>query len=388
MQIPRATFAFPVADYLQRLQAVKSAMAERGLDTLVVTSGSNITYLTGYTARSSYVPQGLVISASEAEPAFILRKMDAPAALHQAFMRRDKIIAYPEALIGNPTKDGHDAIIDFLLEAGIAGRGVGLEIGTLSYPAVEKFKRRLTGIVDCTGVIAWMRMVKSDHEIAYMRQAAAISDAAILRAAEVLRPGVREADAMAEIVGALARGTDGNVGTWVPTPFLCATPRTGTSHITWTEDTLRADSQVNVEIAGVRHGYTAPLSRTYSLGAPSPRLLKTHDAQLAGLEAALGVIRAGNTCGDVAQAANRAVEAFGIANESRCGYPVGIDWAEPTSSLKEGDETVLRPNMTFHLHLGNWAIEEDFGYVISETVRVTETGVDVLTKAPRQLFRI
>ncbi|WP_439397436.1 hypothetical protein ACRQ5Q_09950 [Bradyrhizobium sp. PMVTL-01] len=41
--------------------------------------------------------------------------------------------------------------------------------------------------------------------------------------------------------------------------------------------------------------------------------------------------------------------------------------------------TELKPNMTFHLMLGNW-IEEDFGYVISQTLCVTETGAEALTR--------
>ena len=60
---------------------------------------------------------------------------------------------------------------------------------------------------------------------------------------------------------------------------------------------------------------------------------------------------------------------------------------EPTASLKVGDPTILRPNMTFHLMLGNW-MEEDFGYVISETFRVTESGADVLTRSPRELLEL
>lgn len=43
--------------------------------------------------------------------------------------------------------------------------------------------------------------------------------------------------------------------------------------------------------------------------------------------------------------------------------------------------------MTFHLMLGNW-MEDDFGYVISETFRVTESGVEVLTNMPRKLFEV
>ncbi len=43
--------------------------------------------------------------------------------------------------------------------------------------------------------------------------------------------------------------------------------------------------------------------------------------------------------------------------------------------------------MTFHLMLGNW-LEEDFGYVISETFRVTTSGGEALGRAPRLLFEV
>lgn len=390
MTISKAPQAFPRAEYLRRLAAVKSGMAQRDIDVLVVTEAANITYLTGYTAKSPNDPKGLVVSIRQEEPTLILRKMDTPAALHQTFLERDKVLSYPEALMGNPHMDGYDALIEFLHDVGLANRAVGLELGGLLAPSASKFRTRLSQarFVDCTGAITWIRMVKSDLEISLMKEAAAIADAGIMRAAEVIRPGVREADAIAEIVATLARGANGKPGTWIATPFLCSSPRTGTSHITWSEDAFREGSQINLEIAGVRHGYTAPISRTFSIGRPSDRLRRVHEAQVAGLEAALDTVRPGCTCSDVAQTIHRTIERLGIKKESRCGYPVGIDWMERTASLQEGDMTVLKPNMTFHLHLGNWMIDEEFGYVISETIRVAECGVEVLTSALRKLFEL
>lgn len=43
--------------------------------------------------------------------------------------------------------------------------------------------------------------------------------------------------------------------------------------------------------------------------------------------------------------------------------------------------------MTFHLMLGNW-FDDDFGYMISESIRVTESGVEVLTNTPRKIFTL
>ncbi|RUV01906.1 MAG: aminopeptidase P family protein [Mesorhizobium sp.] len=389
MAIGRGQQAFPRTEYVRRLAAVKSELARRDIDALVVSDQNNITYLTGYTAISGYVPQGLVVSQDEEEPTFILRRCDAPAAINQCFMERDKIIPYPEALIANPEKDGHDTVIDYLEEIGLAKRGIGIELLNLSAQSAEKFRRRLPDatIVDCTKAVTWLRLVKSDLEIAVMREAAAISDAAVLRAAEVIRAGVREADASAEIVGTLIRGANGKPGTNYYPMCLCSSPRTGTCHIPWSEDVFRKGSQVNLEIGGVRHGYCAGLMRTYSIGAPSDRLRRVHEIQVAGLEAALETVRPGATCSDVATAFHRSIGKQGLRSDTRCGYAHGIGWIEPTASLKSDDMTELKPNMTFHLMLGNW-IDEDFGYVISETFRVTDSGVEVLTTVPRKIFEI
>ncbi|PSH60978.1 M24 family metallopeptidase [Phyllobacterium sophorae] len=389
MMVNRGQQAFPRGEYLRRLALVKSEMARRDIDALFVSDGHNIAYLTGYTALSAYVPQGIVVSMHEEEPTFILRLCDAPAAIHQCFMERDKIIGYPEALIGNPDKDGYDAVIDYLEESDLANRGIGIETYSLAAQSSEKFRTRLpkAKLVDCTKAVAWIRLIKSDLEIEVMREAAAISDAAILRAAEVIRPGVREADVAAEIAASLIRGANGKPGTMIEQMALCSSPRTGTCHIPWSEDDLRQGSQINIELGGSRHGYCAGLMRTYSIGAPSDRLRRVHEIQVAGLEASLGAIRPGATCSDVANAFYLTIGKHGLKKETRCGYAHGIGWLEPTASLKDGDMTELKPNMTFHLMLGNW-IDEDFGYVISETFRVTQSGVEVLTNVPRKIFEI
>lgn len=389
MTMPKGSQTFPRSEYLRRVTAVKSEMERREVEVLVVTTPANITYLSGYTSKSGYVPQGLIVSLKDEEPTFITRRMDAPAAIHQTFVDRSHVIGYPEALIANPDRDGYDAIIDFTLDKGFGRKGIGLEEKFLPASTIEKFKSRSAEakIVDCTNAVTWIRGVKSDLEIAMMREAAAISDAGMLKAKEIIRPGVREADASAEIIATLVRGANGKPGTDIASFFLCSTPRTSTCHIRWTEDVFQQGSQINLEFSGVRHGYTSPLMRTMSIGKPSDRIRRLHEGEVAGLETALAAAKTGKTCSDVAVAFNTTLKKHGFDKESRCGYAVGIDWTEPTASLKEGDMTVLKPNMTFHLMLGNW-IDEDVGYVISETFRVTDAGGEPFTKVPRQLFQI
>lgn len=390
MTVSKGPQTFPRGEYLRRLAAVKSEMARLGIEALFVSNPGNLTYLTGFMGRSA-APQCLVVSIHEEEPTFIVRPLDAAAAAYQSFLDRGSMVAYPEKLAGNPNMDAYDAVIDFLHEAGLAKSGVGLEMYHLPAQAAEKFKRRLpqARIVDANKTVTWVRTIKSDLEISVMKEVAAISDAALSRATEVIRSGVREADVVAELVATLARGTNGKPGTsFNPNSpvWLNAGPRSATAHIYWTEETIQSGSHVNLELSGARHGYAAPLSRTFSIGSPSDHLRRVHEAQLAGLEAALEVVRPGAVCSDVAGAAYRAIEKLGFKKVSRCGYSVGIDWMEQTASFNDADKTELKPNMTFHLMLGNWM--EDFGYVISETICVTKSGVEVLTSTPRKLFEV
>ncbi|MCK1688315.1 Xaa-Pro peptidase family protein [Bradyrhizobium sp. 145] len=391
MTITRGLQPFPRAEYLRRLAAVKAEMARRDIHALVVNNAANVAYLSGYTVSGSWgsLAQALLVAIDKEEPVLVVRQCDAPAAIHQTFLERVNVIGFSESLVGKSGADGFDAVIDFLQEAGMTKRGLGLEVDYLPPQTAEKFRVRLasTSIIDCSKAVAWIRFVKSDIEISVMREAAAIADAGILRASEVIRPGVQEADAVAEIAAALVRGGDGKPGTSIPPIYLCSSPRTGTCHIRWSEDVFRVGSQVNLELGGARYGYHVGLMRTYSIGPPSDRLRRLHEAEVAGLEAALEAVRPGATCSDVANAFYRTIKKMGFEKETRCGYPIGINWTEPTASLQDGDMTELKPNMTFHLMLGNW-IDEDFGYVISETFRVTESGAEVLTLAPRKLFEL
>ena len=386
MPIERGPQAFPRSEYLRRLGNVKAQMRQRDLRALLVNDPSNITYLTGYTALSAYVPQGLIVDLEAEEPFFIVRKMDAPAAIHQGFFHRSRVLGYPEDLVANTSRNGFDVVIEHLFETGAAKGKTGLEYGSLSHAAITQLNAKLS-TEDVTGLITWLRLVKSDLEIAVMHEAAAIADAAMMRAVEVIRPGVREADAAAEIYAQLARGANGKAGTNLAQLAICAGTRSGTSHIAWADEAFRAGTHVNIELGGVRHGYVAALMRTISLGKPSDRLKRIHDAEVAGLEAALAAARPGNTAGQVADAFYAEAGLHGVTKESRCGYAIGINWTEVSASLKSGDPTVLEPNMTFHLMLGNW-LEEDFGYVISETFRVTSSGGEALTQAPRHLFEV
>lgn len=103
---------------------------------------------------------------------------------------------------------------------------------------------------------------------------------------------------------------------------------------------------------------------------------------------ALAAVRPGRRCEDVEAAWRHSLEGTGFGKDSRLGYTIGLsyppNWGERTASFRPGDTTVLEPNMTFHLLGGIWL--DDWGYELSETIRVTDDGVESLTLYGPRLF--
>jgi ectoine hydrolase len=359
--------AFPEHEYATRIARLRARMQQRGIDLLLVTNASNIAYLTGYIGESSYVPQLLVV-ALDADPVMFMREMDVGGCWHTSWLPRNSVFGYPEHLVGDPEGDPYAWIFERVRDR--TGARTGAELGEMTSGTAAKF--------------AWQRIEKSELEIQRIREACDIADKAMQRAYECIRPGVRECEAAAEIQAALIRGTPAYGGHGAFAPYMPAASRSGTAHLTWTDHPYQAGTHVNLEIGASRYAYAGAIMRTVSLGAPNDRLRRLHAATMEAHAAAREQLKPGALCEDIATAFSKVVRQHGFEKRSRCGYPIGIHWLEPTASLRVGDRTALRPNMTFHLMLGMW-VEPEFGLVYSETVRINETGFESLCNTPFRL---
>lgn len=380
---------FEKREFSARLNATCNQLTKRGLDVALVFSPSNTYYLTGYCASSSYIPQVLIVPADGSQPTLITRAMDATTASQISCLDEAHVVALPETFVGVADKDGFDFICDHLKSLGYASKRIGVEMGTDQFNALswEKMKAQLpnASFTDITGVITWLRLIKSPAELAYMRQAAAISDSAMRAVVDAIGPGVRQRDAGAALIAALARGTDEFGGDHANHPNMPAGKLVKAPHLAWTDGVYNLANSVNIELGGSRCRYAAGLSRTVSVGQPNQALRDLHATVVEGMEKAFDQIRPGNVCGAAFDAFHAVIAPRGYTKSSRIGYAIGIDWLEATASLQHGDTTQFAPDMTMHMICGMWE-EKDTGYVLSETFRVTENGVELFAKTPRDLF--
>jgi ectoine hydrolase len=238
--------------------------------------------------------------------------------------------------------------------------------------------------------VNWCRAVKSEREIAYMRIAGHIVENIHRAIYEMIEPGLPKNRLVGEIYRVACEGHEGHCGDYPAiVPMLPSGADASAPHLTWDSRPFETNEGTFFEVAGCHKRYHCPLSRTVYLGEPPKRFREAEDALNRGLEAGLAKAKPGNRCADIADALSSTLAKYGFdRGGSRCGYPIGLsyppDWGERTMSLRATDQTVLQPGMTFHFMPGLWL--QDWGMETTESIVITETGVEALCDYPRRLF--
>ncbi|MGN6772438.1 MAG: M24 family metallopeptidase [Rhizobiaceae bacterium] len=383
---------FERGEYRRRLQAIREEMARRGLDLLIVNDVANQHYITGYDGWSFYTPQMVLVSLADEEPVWIGRAMDAAGGVLTAWMKPENVVGFPEDHVQQSDHHPMDWIAGWIGKKGWGRGNIGIEMEAYYYSA--KAHERLTAGLpnatfhDASLIVNWVRAVKSDAEIVYLRKAARLAEGAVSAAYEIIEPGVRECDAIAGIQAAQIAGSPDFAGdiTALP-PTILGGENASAPHIMWSDRRFGANETVALELAGAVRHYTAGLARTLQLGTAPAKVAETGKAVIEGMDAVLGTIRPGAAAEEVEAAWRKVIQRYGLKKESRIGYSIGVayppDWGEHTISLRPGDKTILKPGNVLHSILGMWM--DGWGIEVSETILVTADGCETLTKFPREI---
>lgn len=387
------TLYFEQTEYAVRVERTLAAMAERGLDVLIVTDPANMNYLSGFDSWSFYVHQCLMVFAESGEVLWVGRGQDSNAARLTTWLKDEDIRPYTDDYVQSLVKHPMDFVADILKEKKAETKRIGTEMDTYYYTAKCQERLQLgapeASYSDATNLVNWVRILKSSREIDFIRNAARIAERAMTVAYESIAVGVRQCDAAGRVSQAQISGTESFGGDYPAIiPLMPSGIRTSTPHLSWTDEQYRDGDTVILELSGCYLRYHCPLARTMVLGNAPQKVKDLASVVVEGIGEALSVVKPGVTCEEVERAWGRSIAKSGFVKDSRIGYSMGLnyppDWGEHTASLRPGDKTVLQPNMTFHMIPGIWL--DDCGVDISESFRVTETGVETFTQYPRQLL--
>lgn len=384
---------FSLEEYKQRFENTKRSMDEKGIEVLIVTDPANMNYLSGFDGWSFYVHQCLIVMIDQDEPIWVGRGQDGNAARLTTWLSEENIKPYTDDYVHSLIKHPMDFVSDILKERGYDKKVIATEMDAYYFTAKcqETLVKDLPNarFVDGNNIVNWVKIVKSDKEIEYIKMASVIVEKAMQVAFESINVGVRQNEAAANVYHAQIYGTEEYGGDYASiVPLMPAGVRTSTPHLSWTDEPYREGDTVLVEIAGNYRRYHCPLSRTIILGNAPQRVKDLAEVVVEGIKATLDIIKPGIACEDIERTWAKSIAKSGFIKDSRVGYSFGLnyppDWGEHTVSLRPGDKTILKPNMTLHFMPGIWL--DDCGVDISEPIRITETGVELLTNYPRKLL--
>ena len=383
---------FSKNEYKNRLKKVQLSMQEKGIELLISQDTANINYLTGYDAWSFYYAQCVIVHINADEPICFVRAQDAGGAFIKTYLKKENIIIYDEKYIHTWPLHPYDALVHLIKKNKWDKLNIGVEMDAHYFTAYcyEKLKQGLpnASIIDSDRLVNWVRFVKSDAEIDFMKKAAVISENAMRTAMEIINPGIRQCDAVAEIQKTLFKGTSEYGGEYASITTLLPTGKgTSASHLTASDDKFKKGEATVVELSGTYKRYHAPMARTVNLGKPEKKKIDAMNATNEALEAGIAASKPGNTANDVAQNFWNVLDKYNIKKESRTGYSIGIgyppDWGEHTINISKEDMTILKPNVCYHMiavmQFGDWGVEA------SESIRITEDGNELLCNFSRDL---
>ena len=383
---------FTKEEYKKRLLKVQSMMQKQGIELLISSDTANMNYLTGYDAWSFYYAQAVVVHVNAEEPLCWVRKQDSGGAYIKTYLKDENILVYDEKYIHTWPLHPYDNLVDIIKDRKWDKLTIGLEMDSHYFTAYcyEKIKQGLPNakLKDSKRLVNWVRVIKSNAEIEFMKSAAIISQKGMQVAIDVINPGVRQCDAVGKIQKALFSGTPEFGGEYSSIATLLPTGKgTSASHLTATQDKFIKGEATIIEVSGVHKRYHCPMARTVLLGEKNQKKMDTMKATNEALDVGISAVKPGNTADDVAQKFWGVLDKYGIKKESRTGYSIGIgyppDWGEQTLNISKGDKTILQPNVTFHMiavmQFGEWGVEA------SESVRVTEKGSELFCNLSREL---
>lgn len=384
---------FEKREFELRLVRTKQAMEKAGVDLLVLCDPANMDYLTGYKGWSFYVPQCVLVHVDDAIPVWIGRNMDAGAARLSTWLPDGHVVPYMDIYVQTPERHPMNFVADQIKERGWDKARIGLEMDAYYFSgrAADTIRADLPDATfsDCDHLVNWVRIIKSDAELALMQQAGELAIAGMQAAFDNINPGTRQCDAVGEIYKAEISGVAKFGGEYTALcPMLPTGEGTNTPHITWSDAPFKTGEPTILELGGSRLGYHAPIARTLHLGPAPQKMIDTANIVVEGMHAALDTIAPGAVCEEVEAAWRAVISKHGLEKESRIGYSIGLgyppDWGEHTASLRPGDKTVLQENMAFHCIPGMWL--DNWGLEVSTAFQVTKAGAKPFYEFPEELY--
>ncbi len=364
---------------MERVERVRAAMGRHGVDTVLLSVGADLPWLTGYEAMPLERLTMLVLPR-EGGATLLVPRLEAP-----------RVVERPDVFGLRPWSETEDPVE---IVAGVAGSPGIVALGDRTWARfVLDLQARLpnTAFRPAQPVLGPLRAVKDEAEITALRRAGATVDrvVAAIQAGEVPLVGRTEAEVAADVHARLLAAGHHQVNFVI----VASGPNAASPHHEPGGRRIEVGEGVLFDIGGTvldddGVGYCSDITRCVHLGPPPPEFRDLYtvlqDAQAQAVAAAV----VGTPCEDVDGVARRLITEGGYGEEfvHRTGHGIGIE-AHEDPYVVAGNCEALVPGHAFSVEPGIY-VEGRWGARIEDIVVATADGPEALNQVPHDLIEL
>lgn len=343
-----------------RIQKLVLSFPAHSIDAFLVTSDTNMTYLTGYPCSESWllVHARKIYYITDGRYASEVRGQLKGISIHE--YRDSRLTALAELL------------------KNMRVRRLGLDDRHISAHAFQKFKNSLKSIklTSCDNLVETMRMVKEPGEISKIREAVRWNLKAFSYLKKIMEPGMTEEEVLLRLEDFVRHH---GVGFSFP-PIIASGPQSGFPHARVTDRKIRNHQPVLVDMGIAFQGYKSDLTRMFFLGRIPPLVQEITEIVLTAQREAIAHIRPGVPAKEIDRQARCYFQRHDLEKNflHSLGHGIGLEVHEQPGISRKSD-VVLKQGMVFTVEPAVY-FPKKFGIRIEDMVLVTKHGCEILSR--------
>ncbi len=352
--------------YVNRLERVRSLMKERGMEGLWISKRENQGYVTGFPSSDVFV---------------LLTETDNYLITDFRYIEAVKDACEP--LFTIIMTDNGCSVWDAVRKIGV--KTLGIEENVLTVADLKQLQEALpqAELLDASGLIEQIRIIKDEAELESMGKAIALADRCFSHMLTVLHAGMTEKEGALEIEMFLKK----NGAERLSFPTICVSgARTSLPHGEPSDKIIEKGDFVTMDFGCVVDGYCSDMTRTVGIGHVSGEQKEIYKLVLKAQENCLRNLKAGVSWKEGDRFARDIIEEAGYGQffGHGTGHGVGLEIHEAPTMSPRGNG-IFRENMTVTVEPGIY-LPKKFGVRIEDLSIITSFGIINKVKSNKELI--
>jgi len=371
---------FSKQEFENRKKKVLESMQKEKLDALLMFRQESMYWLTGYDTFGFVYFQCLILTVN-GDLILLTRAPDLRQAQNTSIIKDIRI--WIDKNESNPAEE----LKNILNELNLGNKTLGVEYEAYGLTGRNSIKlnnslNRSYKLTDKSELISYLRLIKSEEEIVYVKKAAELADRALESVWKIAKPGQSESKILADMQSVIFEGG----GDYPANEFIIGSGHNALLCRYQSEKRILDNiDQLTIEWAGTYKHYHSAMFRTIPIGKANPKHIKMHEACVEALSACENKLKPGNKVGDVFDMHAEVFDRLGYkkCRMNACGYSLGTTFAPNWMDwpmLYTGNPVVLQPGMVFFMHMILMDSDNNIAMNLGETYLLTDNGNERLGK--------